>query len=307
MQSTTSNPTQTCPCDESSFRAKLTAFAADIKLSHTLFALPWALLATILAAGGRPKFGQILLILGCMVTARTFAMGANRLFDAPLDAQNPRTARRALPAGKLSPGFVTAILLTTALLFGFLASGFWFFYTNPWPPLLALPVLAFLAGYPFLKRFTRLCHYYLGAALALAPVCAWLAIAGNLAWPPLIMAGAVLLWTAGFDILYACQDYESDVATGVFSVPARLGIRRALWVARLTHLAAVALLITLATLVHHFGPLFYCAVAIAIILLVWEHSLVKPHDLSKLNLAFFTLNGIIAVVIATLGILDIYF
>lgn len=288
---------------------QLRELAADIKLSHSIFALPWALLATFLAAqlnaNRLPYLGQIALILVCMVTARTVAMASNRLLDARLDAQNPRTARRAIPAGRLSFGFATLAMLACALLFIAAAAGFGVFYGNWLPLALSVPVLLFISAYPLLKRFTRLCHYYLGACLASAPVCAWVAIAGSIDVPPLLMAGAVLCWTAGFDIIYACQDFESDRQTGVFSVPARVGIGPALWIARLTHLACVGLLATLGMAVPQFGGLYWCAVGIAFLLLVIEHALVKPHDLSKVNLAFFTINGVISLVIGGLGVVDV--
>lgn len=289
-----------------SFSARLSILARDIKLSHTLFAMPFALLATFLAANGLPRPGQLLLIILCMIAARTLAMSMNRLLDASLDQLNPRTARRAIPSGALSRGFYLAVIIACALSFCLLSLAFELFYSNRWPIILCLPVLGFLSAYPFLKRFTRLCHYYLGAALALAPVCAYLAIAGTLAWPPLIIAGAVLLWTAGFDIIYACQDYQSDLATGTFSIPAKLGIAAALWVSRLTHAGSAALLILLGHLTPQFGPLYFCGAAIAIALLVIEHSIVKPSDLSKVNLAFFTINGIISLLLGTLGIIDIF-
>src|SRR4029453_1955736 len=156
-------------------------------------------------------------------------------------------------------------------------------YRTPYPPILALPVLAFISAYPLLKRFTRLCHYYLGAALALAPACAYLAIAGRLAPEPLIMAGAVLLWTAGFDIIYACQDYESDRQTGVFSIPARLGICRPLWLFRLPPAGCAALLLALGWYSPALGTLYFVGVAMAVSLLIVEHLLVRPDDLSKVN------------------------
>jgi 4-hydroxybenzoate polyprenyltransferase len=289
-----------------SFLERCRAFASDIKLGHTIFALPFALLSTFLAADGLPKVGQLLLILLCMVTARTVAMAVNRLLDADLDARNPRTARRAIPAGLLSRPFVwTVVLLCSALFIGATAL-FQTRYHNPWPLYLSVPVLAFLSGYPLMKRFTRLCHYYLGAALALAPVCAWLAIRGNLAWPPLLMAGGVLLWTAGFDIIYACQDYESDLRTNTFSVPAKFGIPAALWIARLTHAASAALLIALGLHSPQLSTLYFVGVACAIALLVIEHAIVSPTDLSKVGLAFFTINGIISLLLGTLGILDVF-
>jgi 4-hydroxybenzoate polyprenyltransferase len=296
------------PNPKSAF-SKLSLFAKDIKISHTLFALPWAILSTFLAAKETHHpitIGMIVLILICMVTARTVAMASNRLLDAKLDRENPRTARRAIPSGALSKSFVTGIVVTCVLVFLAACYGFYSFYNNPWPLLLALPVLAFISSYPFLKRFTRLCHYYLGAALALAPICAWVAISGQLNWPPLIMAGTVLLWTAGFDILYACQDYQSDLETGVFSIPSKLGIPKALWVSRLTHLACIALLITLGLVSPTLSTFYFAGVAVAILLLIVEHSLVTPTDLSKLNLAFFTLNGVISLLISTLGLIDIF-
>lgn len=294
----------------STLGAKCRVFAGDIKVAHTVFALPWALLATFLAAGALPhhlpRAGQLALILLCMVTARTVAMGMNRLLDAKLDALNPRTARRAIPSGALSRGFVGGVVAGCAVGFFVGAGGFWFFYGNRLPVIFAGPVLVFLSVYPLLKRFTRLCHYYLGAALALAPVCAWIAIAGRLDWAPVVMAGAVLAWTAGFDILYACQDYESDRATGVVSIPMRIGIPAALWIARLTHALSAVLILLLGLIVPVFGGLYFTGAAIACLLLIAEHALVRPHDLSKLNLAFFTLNGIISVLLAGLGIADLF-
>lgn len=284
---------------------RVRVLATDIKLSHSVFALPFALLATFLAAGGWPHWGVLGLILVCMVTARTVAMAANRLLDAKLDAANPRTAGRAIPSGRLSAGFVTASLLLCAAVFIAATAGFWIAFDNPWPLIFAIPVLGFISAYPLLKRFTRLCHYYLGAALALAPICAWVAVAGTVELPAWIMAAGVLLWTAGFDIIYACQDYENDVAGGIFSVPARIGIGRALWVCRLTHVACAALLIWLGLSTDALGWLYFIGVAAAIGLLIVEHSLVHENDLSKVGLAFFTLNGVISLLLGTLGILDV--
>jgi len=289
---------------------KLALFAADIKIAHTIFAMPFALLSTFMAAkltyGALPPLGILLLILISMITARTAAMSANRLLDADLDAANPRTRRRAIPAGQLSRRLYNAILAVCAVTFIAATFFFWIMYKNPWPLALALPVLAFISTYPLLKRLTRLCHYYLGAALALAPLCAWLAVAAALALPPIIMAAAVLCWTAGFDIIYACQDYDSDVQTGVISVPARLGIAKALWISRFTHALAAGFLILLGFSTPLLGPLYFTGVAIAIALLIIEHSLVRAGDLSKVNLAFFTMNGIISLLLGTLGIIDLY-
>jgi 4-hydroxybenzoate polyprenyltransferase len=289
------------------FIRKLRELASDIKLHHSVFALPWAILSTVLAAHrtGGLKVGQLLLVLICMVSARTVAMVANRLLDAEIDAANPRTARRAIPGGRLSPAFMWMSLIVSSLIFIGGTAGFWIGYHNRWPIALAAPVLVFLIGYSLMKRYTRLCHYYLGAALALAPLCAWLAIAATISLPPILMAGAVVLWTAGFDILYGCQDYAFDVEHGLFSVPAKIGIGPALWVSRATHVLCVGFLIALAATTPELGMLFWIGVGIAAVLLVIEHSLVKPADLSRLNLAFFTLNGIISLILGGLGVVDV--
>ncbi len=291
--------------------AALRAFAADIKLSHSVFALPFALLSATLAAlspqakwGVTWSVGSFLLILVCMVCARTVAMAANRLLDAKLDTVNPRTARRAIPAGQLSRGWV----LLTASLFGVgfivACAGFGWLYGNWWPIFLSVPVLAFLCCYPFLKRFTALCHYYLGAALALSPICAWIAITGNIAIEPLLMGAAVICWTGGFDVIYATVDVESDLAHGVHSMPAKLGVAKALWVSRFTHVLSVALLVALGMASADLGTIWYTAVAVVAALLVVEHRLVRPDDLSKVSLAFFTVNGIIAVLLGLAGVVD---
>jgi 4-hydroxybenzoate polyprenyltransferase len=241
-----------------------------------------------------------------MVTARTVAMSMNRLIDAELDSLNPRTQNRALPSGSLSGTFYMTVVLLCASAFIISTALFGRFYKNGWPVFLSLPVLLFISAYPFLKRFTRLCHYYLGAALALAPICCWIAVKGNLELPPLIMAGAVLLWTAGFDIIYACQDYQSDLETKTFSIPARFGIKNALLISRFTHVGAAALLITLGLVTPQLRTIYFIAVGLSILLLIYQHAIVKPHDLSRVNLAFFTLNGIISLLLGTLGIIDVF-
>ena len=286
--------------------AKLAAFARDIKIAHTIFAMPFALLSTFLAAGGMPRIGQLGLILLCMVAARTVAMSSNRLLDARLDALNPRTARRAIPAGLLSRAFYWAMLAMCAAAFVGATALFQVIYRNPWPLYLALPVLGFLAAYPLLKRFTRLCHYYLGAALGLAPICAWVAIRGEVNLTPFLIAGGVLLWTAGFDIIYACQDYQSDLQTGVVSAPAKLGIGKALWLARLTHAASAALLISVGVCSTPLGWLYFVGAGAAVALLIVEHAIVSEHDLSRAGVAFFTMNGIISLLLGTLGIIDVF-
>jgi 4-hydroxybenzoate polyprenyltransferase len=295
---------ETSPPD---LRSKLAAFAADIKISHTVFAMPWAVLSAVMAweRVRGPILGKLAIVVVCMIAARTAAMASNRLLDAELDRKNPRTARRAIPSGALSSRFVGLAMMLSAGLFVAATAMFWILYANVWPLALSVPVLAFICAYPLLKRFSRLCHYYLGAALALAPICAWIAVSGGIAWPPVFMAAAVLCWTAGFDIIYACQDFESDRATGVVSVPARCGIGRALWISRWTHLASLALLVSLGVNAPELGALYFVGVACAAILLIVEHGLVKADDLSKVGLAFFTINGVISLLISTLGVVDV--
>lgn len=284
---------------------KFKIFAGDIKIAHTLFAMPFALLSAFVAASGNPGFGKMALVVLCMVFARTAAMAANRLLDARLDAQNPRTASRAIPSGKLSAKEMMGLLSASCLLFVLTTAGF-LNYGNALPLIFSVPVLAIVLAYPLFKRFTRLCHYYLGMCLALAPVCAWVAMAGNVRPPPLLLAGAVLLWTGGFDILYACLDYENDVKNAIFSIPAKIGIGKALWTARLTHLASATLIFGVIRVVPQFGAIYLSGACLACLLLIVEHSLVSPTDLSKMNTAFFTLNGILSATLCAMGILDLY-
>lgn len=284
---------------------RLLLFFADIKISHTIFAMPWALLATFMAADGWPGAKVFIMIVLCMITARTVAMAANRLLDARLDSLNPRTAGRAIPSGKLTRRFYWAMLGLCSIAFIGTTSLFWIVQQNPWPLILSIPVLLFISAYPLLKRFTQLCHYYLGAALALAPVCAWIAVEPKLAASPFLIAAAVLLWTAGFDIIYACQDYRSDIETGVISVPARLGIPGALWVSRITHLLSIIAMVLVGVVSDQLGGIYFAGVACAATLLIVEHWLVWRGDLSKVGLAFFTVNGFISVLVGLLGIVDV--
>jgi len=284
---------------------KFATLASDIKLSHTVFAMPFALLSAFVASDGWPKAGKLALILVCMVAARTLAMICNRLFDASLDARNPRTAQRAMPSRALSGAFVIVVAAACASVFITATAMFLFLYHNRWPLILSVPVLLFLSVYPLLKRFTRMCHYYLGAALALAPICAWVAITGQLALPPLWMAAAVLAWTAGFDIIYACQDYQSDLQTGVFSLPAKIGVANAMWVARTTHVFSAAMLIVLGLNTDRLGTYYFTGVGMVSVLLIVEHVIVGPKNLSRVNVAFFTINGIISLLLGSLGIVDV--
>jgi 4-hydroxybenzoate polyprenyltransferase len=277
-----------------------------IKFSHTLFALPFALLGAALAAHGpdgwtlRPL--DWLGILLCMVTARSAAMAFNRLADRRLDAANPRTATRHLPTGRLSVGSVAAFTIVCCA--GFVLSTLLFLPRNPWPLVLSAPVLAWLLGYSYAKRFTSAAHAWLGLALGLAPVAAWIAIRADLAWPPAWLGLAVLGWVTGFDIIYACQDYAFDREAGLHSVPARLGIRGALRVAAGSHAATVGMLVALGVS-YPLGPIYFGGVAAVAALLAYEHALVRPEDLSHLNVAFFQVNVLISVGLMAVGVADL--
>ncbi len=286
--------------------SSLLAFAGDIKLTHTIFAMPFALLSAFLAAGGLPHAGVLVLIILCMILARSFAMGMNRLVDSRLDALNPRTAGRAIPAGRLAFHAAITITLACAAIFVLATSLFYFFFDNPWPLAFSGPALFFIGVYPYFKRFTSLVHYWLGLALGLAPICAWIAVSGlPHSFVPVLLGAAVMCWTAGFDMLYATQDYASDLATGVRSMPARIGIGPALWVARLTHVAAVILFIASGIISPSLDAIWFTMIGVVCVLLIIEHRAVRADDLSKLNLAFFTLNGVIALLLGAAGIVDV--
>jgi 4-hydroxybenzoate polyprenyltransferase len=260
-----------------------------IKWEHSVFALPFALCGAMLAAGGVPSLRQLLWIIVCMVSARSAAMAFNRLADHSIDAENPRTKMRALPAGHLSRGFVTAFVLVSCAIFVTGAS-----QLNRMTLLLSPVALAVVMLYSYTKRFTRWSHLVLGFALGIAPSAAWIAVRGSLDPRILILTAAVTCWVGGFDVLYACQDYEHDLGAGLHSVPRYFGIRNALLTARLLHLVMLGLLVTL-VMVFHLGTIGIVGVVAVAALLAYEHSLVSPDDLSKLNAAFFTMNGVISV------------
>jgi 4-hydroxybenzoate polyprenyltransferase len=271
-----------------------------IRFSHTLFALPFALTSAALAWKQPPGFSWLQLagILLCMVFARSAAMAFNRLADRRHDAANPRTATRHLPAGRLGVGAVWAF--TAACAIGFILSTLIFLVLgNPWPLWLSVPVLLFICGYSYAKRFTALSHFWLGASLFLAPVAAWIAIRGLAEpreWPvPLALGGAVLFWVAGFDILYACQDVDYDRKARLHSVPAALGVPAALRVALGCHLVMLVLLLLLHFASPDLGAVYLVGLAAVALLLAYEHWLVRPDDLSRVNQAFFQVNGIISI------------
>jgi 4-hydroxybenzoate polyprenyltransferase len=263
-----------------------------IKIEHTLFALPFAFLGAVLAANGLPSARQLVWITAAMVGARSMAMAFNRIADREYDARNPRTANRALPAGLLSVGFVWAFTAVSASLFLFAAA-----MLNPLTLMLAPVAIGSVLLYSFSKRWTLLSHLLLGWCLSIAPTGAWIAVRGALDSPvPLLLSLVVMLWTAGFDVLYACQDFDFDVSAGLHSIPRQFGIARALLIARALHVGAFAALVALYWITH-LGVFALIGVAATATLLFYQHRLVKADDLSRLNAAFFTTNAFVSVIL----------
>ncbi len=327
------------PAQPLSLPAKLKLAAADIKLAHSVFALPFALLAAFLArplipspasAGevirGPARIGegvfppgslrtfilQLSLTILCMILARTWAMLVNRIADIRIDAANPRTQRRILASGQLSRRDGTLIAAACALGFIALTALFFILVHNPWPLILSIPVLIWIAFYSFTKRFTALCHIFLGGALAASPIAAAIAInPAALATTPALwfLAGMVLLWVAGFDVIYALQDIDYDRSVRLHSIPAALGWKNAIRISRLLHLGAFTLLIlaALPATGHEprFGPVFLTAVALVGALLIAEHAILAKRGKAGLNMAFFTINGIVSLLLGAAGILDV--
>jgi 4-hydroxybenzoate polyprenyltransferase len=261
-----------------------------IKWEHSIFALPFALTGAMLAAHGWPQPMQVLWIIVCMVTARSAAMAFNRWADADLDAENPRTSGRAIPAGVLTRGFVAGFIILMSALFVLSAA-----QLNHLALWLSPVALAIVLLYSYTKRFTRWSHIFLGLSLGIAPSAAWIAIRGTLDPRIVVLTAAVLFWVAGFDVLYACQDAEHDRAHGLNSIPAAIGVNRAFWVARIMHAMMLGLLLWL---VHLFalGAVGLIGIAVVAALLLYEHLIVSPKDMRRLNAAFFTMNGVISVV-----------
>ncbi len=274
-----------------------------VKFGHSIFALPFALQATWLAAGGLPDLRELVLILVAAVAARTAAMAFNRYADRDIDGANPRTANREIPSGVLSAGFVLMVVIVSSVLF---VGAAWLL--NPLAGKWAFPVLAVLLGYSLVKRFSFLAHMVLGLALALAPLAAWIAIRGEMGGvlhPMGWLALAVWTWVAGFDVIYSCQDAEYDREHGLHSIPARFGVPKALVISRSLHVCTV-LCLALFTCGANLQWIYGVAVALSACLLAWEQSLVKADDLSRVNLAFFTINGWIGVMLFVGLLLDMY-
>jgi 4-hydroxybenzoate polyprenyltransferase len=261
-----------------------------IKWEHSIFALPFALCGAMLAAGGLPALRQLAWIVVAMVSARSAAMAFNRLADASIDAANPRTATRALPVGQLTPSFVTTFVLASCGVFVLAAS-----QLNRLTLMLSPVALAIILLYSYTKRFTRWSHLFLGFALGIAPAAAWIAVRGSLDPRILLLTAAVTFWVGGFDVIYACQDHDYDRSHGLHSLPRYFGVRNALVIARLFHIVMIGLLVAV-IVTFGLGKLAFVGLFFVTALLLYEHMLVRHDDLSKLNAAFFTMNGVISVV-----------
>ncbi len=290
---------------------QLRMFLELVRFSHTIFALPFALLAAVMAWHTEPRAqfrGQDLLgLLLCMVAARTAAMAFNRFVDRDIDAKNPRTQSRHLPAGLMQAGTVWAMMVASGVIFVAATLLFW---PNRWPLILSLPVLAFLCGYSYTKRFTSLAHYWLGAALAFSPVAAWIALRGAvdpspIAWPPVLLGMAVMFWVAGFDIIYSTQDVDVDRQLGLHSIPTRLGVTGALRLSALCHALTIVALAWLPSTMPALGAIYYTGLVGIAVLLVYEHRLVRPDDLTRVNQAFFHVNAVISLGLFAVTTLDL--
>ena len=292
--------TSVAPDQSQSIIARVRIFLEMIKFSHTLFALPFAFTGAVLAARGVPTLAQCGWILAAMVGARTAAMGLNRVIDAEIDAKNPRTSSRAIPAGLLGKGTVVVFIVLSLALLLFAAARL-----NPLCLKLAPVAVFFLVLYSYCKRFTSLAHAVLGLCLAAAPIGAWTAIRGTVDLPIILIGLAVLLWVTGFDILYALQDLEFDRANGLHSIPVRLGVNGSLWASRLCYLAMVGLLLASWAL-FPVGGFFLAGIVVSTLLLVYEQWLLRDGDLTKLDAAFFTMNAWISIIIFAATLLDIF-
>lgn len=280
------------------FFRKIKIILDMIKFEHTIFALPFAIMSAFIASDGIPAPDKLIWILLAMIGARSCAMAFNRLADSGFDGANPRTAARAIPAGRITKRAVWVFTVVSAALLVFAA-----YKLNPLAFALSPVALAVIVGYSYSKRWTILSHFWLGLSISIAPIGAWIAITGTLDWPPMLLGLAVLLWIGGFDIIYACQDYEFDRKHGLFSIPARYGKQRALRLSSTLHAMMVVVLIGV-TAITNLGVFYLIGVGIVTILLIYEHAIVRPNDLSRVNLAFFTLNGIVSLVLMALSVAD---
>ena len=279
--------------------SKLKLILSDIKIQHTVFALPFAVMSAFLAAGGMPEVEKLVWIVVCMVGARSAAMAFNRIVDARFDAKNPRTRERALPAGKVSVTQYGVFLVVSSALFVFSA-----WMLNPLAFYLSPVALLIVFFYSLTKRFTAFAHFWLGLAISIAPVGAWVAIREEISFTSLLLGAAVVFWLIGFDILYSCMDVEADRVNRLHSIPQRFGVETALKMALAAHALMVVFLLVLSEPAVLLGPVYFVGVALVAGLLVYEHSLVKKDDLSKVNMAFFNVNGIISIGLMLFVIVD---
>jgi len=272
-----------------------------VKFEHTIFALPFAYMGLLLGARGVPSFYYWFWVTMAMIGARTAAMGFNRIIDRKIDALNPRTMNRHLPKGLISVQAVWGMVILSLMLLEYSA------WKLNWLCVLLSPLVVFLLWfYSYTKRFTWMSHFVLGLVEAAAPIGGWIAVTGKLAWAPLYIGISVVFWLAGFDIIYSCQDYEFDQKEGLFSIPARFGIEKALFISSLLHLVTFVFMV-LAGIVMQVGIWYWLGIAANVLLLVYEHSIIKPKDLSRLNMAFFNVNGYISMVMFFCVLIDVLF
>ncbi len=288
------------PAPATSLREKLGIYLELVKFSHTVFALPFALMGAVLAAGGLPRWGQFFWIIIAMVGARTGAMATNRLLDSRIDALNPRTKNRPIPAGQVRLGQAFALILASYALFIFAASRL-----NQLCFLLSPYVVILLSSYSLAKRYTVYTHYFLGFCLGISPIGAWIAVTGHLAWTPVFLGAAVVCWVAGFDLLYALQDIDFDRQAGLFSLPAKIGVPASLALARRLHLGMLGLLFLVYLCTPELGWFFLLGLLLVAALLHYEHQLLSPDDLTKIDAAFFTVNGYISISLFLVTLLDV--
>jgi len=272
---------------------------SDIKIQHTVFALPFAVMSAFLAAGGMPKVEQLIWIVVCMVGARSAAMAFNRIVDARFDAKNPRTRERALPSGQVGIGSYLAFLIASSILFIFSA-----WMLNPLAFYLSSVALVIVFFYSLTKRFTAFSHFWLGLAISIAPIGAWVAIREEISFISLLLGAAVVFWLVGFDILYSCMDVDVDRVNRLYSIPQRFGVAMALKMAWASHAVMVVFLLILLEFTVLLGPIYLAGVVLVAGLLIYEHSLVKKDDLSNVNMAFFNVNGIISIGLMVFVVVD---
>jgi 4-hydroxybenzoate polyprenyltransferase len=279
---------------------KLSSILRLIKFSHTIFSLPFAVMSAFIAANGSPSLSKILLIIGALIMARSCAMSFNRLVDAKYDISNPRTDYRIGLQNLIGRPNIWIFTVVCAILFIVFAAGL-----NLLSLLLSPVALLIIFGYSYTKRFSNLSHFALGLALAFSPIGAWIGVKGEIAFAPFILAFAVLLWTAGFDVIYSCQDLQHDIKAGLYSIPKKMGLKNSLRLSSILHFLMILTLIIFMYFTN-LGIIYFGGVCFVCIMLFYEHSLIKPHDLSKVNMAFFTVNGLISILLMIVTLVDVF-